>query len=136
MEGLVDIYMPDFKFWKSETSLRLALAKDYAERAREAIAEMHRQVGALKFGRDGLAKRGVLIRHLVMPGQSDEAAEIFRWIASLSTDTYVNVMSQYRPEYRVGEKYTEIDRRPLQAELADAFATAREAGLWRFDERI
>src|SRR5207245_3345604 len=82
MDGLVDIYMPDFKFWKPETSLRLALAKDYDERAREAIAEMHRQVRQLPSGRDGLAKRGVLIRHLVMPGQSDEAAEIFRWIAS------------------------------------------------------
>ncbi len=143
MNGLVDIYMPDFKFWKPETSLRLARAKDYAECAREAIAEMHRQVGELKFGRDGMAKRGVLIRHLVMPGQSEEAAEIFRWIAStLSLDTYVNVMSQYRPEYQVGEigrdnqpKYTDIARRPLDTELKSAFETARAAGLWRFDER-
>lgn len=144
LDGLIDIYMPDFKFWKPETSLRLARAKDYAERAREAIAEMHRQVGVLKFGRDGMAKRGVLIRHLVMPGQSDEAAEIFRWIAStLSLDTYVNVMSQYRPEFQVGEagrdgqpKYAEIGRRPLDLELQGAFDAAREVGLWRFDERI
>ncbi len=143
LDGLIDIYMPDFKFWRTETSLRLALAKDYAERAREAIAEMHRQVGVLKFGPDGLAKRGVLIRHLVMPGQPEEAAEIFRWIATeLSTDTYVNVMTQYRPEYQVGEigrdgnpKFTEIGRRPFGGEFQAAFASAQHFGLWRFDER-
>ena len=143
MDGLVDIYMPDFKFWSPAVSLRLALAKDYAERAREAIAEMHRQVGPLRFGPDGLARRGVLIRHLVMPGQTEEARAIFDWIASaLSRDTYVNIMSQYRPEHHVGQigrdgkpKFPEIDRRPLRFEIDAAFAAAREAGLWRFDER-
>ena len=143
LDGIVDIYMPDFKFWKPETSLRLAKAKDYAERAREAIAEMHRQVGPLKFGRDGLAKRGVLIRHLVMPGESDEAHEIMQWIArEISTDTYVNIMSQYRPEYQVGEtgrdgkpKFDEIGRRPHRDEIHAVFEAASEAGLWRFDER-
>lgn len=135
LDGLVDIYMPDFKFWKPETSLRLAIARDYAERARDAIAEMHRQVGPLRFGRDGLARRGVLIRHLVMPGLADEAKDILRWIASLSPDTYVNVMSQYRPEHKVGAKFTEIDRRPYSEEIESVYASAREAGLWRFDER-
>ena len=138
LDGLVDIYMPDFKFWKPETSLALARAKDYAERAREAIAEMHRQVGPLRLGRDGLAKRGLLIRHLVMPGQLDETTEILAWIArSLSRDTYVNVMSQYRPEYQVGDtaKYDAINRRPHEAEIAGALAAARAEGLWRLDER-
>ena len=69
LDGLVDIYMPDFKFWKPETALRLARATDYPERAREAIREMHRQVGPLKLGPDGLARRGVLVRHLVCPGR-------------------------------------------------------------------
>lgn len=143
LDGLVDIYMPDFKFWKPETSLRLAVAKDYAERAREAITEMHRQVGPLRFGQDGMARRGVLIRHLVMPGQADEAREIMQWIAAdLSPDTYVNVMSQYRPEHKVGEtgrdgspKFSEIGRRPYGEEIESVFASARAAGLWRFDER-
>ena len=143
MEGLVDIYMPDFKFWRPETALRLASARDYPEQARQAIREMHRQVGPLTFGRDGLAKRGVLLRHLVMPGQEDEAAAIFEWLArEVSPDTYVNVMGQYRPEYQVGEitqnantKYVEINRRPLEREMAAAYAAARRAGLWRFDER-
>ena len=143
MDGLVDVYMPDFKFWRPETSLRLALAKDYAERARAAIREMHRQVGPLCFGPDGLARRGVLVRHLVMPGHEDEAAAIFDWLArEISPDTYVNVMGQYRPEHRVGDiardgrpGYAEIGRRPHPSEMEAAFESARHAGLWRFDER-
>jgi putative pyruvate formate lyase activating enzyme len=144
MEGLVDIYMPDFKFWSPEVSLRLALPRDYAERAREAIAEMHRQVGPLRFGPDGLARRGVLVRHLVMPGQIEEAKAIFQWIATeLSSQTYVNIMAQYRPDHQVGEigrdgkrKFEEIDRRVASSEVEAAFDAARAAGLWRFDERV
>ena len=143
LDGLVDIYMPDFKFWSPETALRLAKARDYPERAREAILEMHRQVGPLKIGTDGLARRGVLVRHLVMPGQTEEAAAIFEWLArEVSPDTYVNIMGQYRPEYQVGEiaangsvKYPEIRRRPSTEEMAAAYEAARRAGLWRFDER-
>jgi len=98
LDGMVDIYMPDFKFWNPRTASLLAKARDYPERAREAIAEMHRQVGALRFGPDGLARRGVLVRHLVMPGQLDETRAIMGWLATeLSPDTYVNVMAQYRP---------------------------------------
>ncbi len=138
MEGLVDIYMPDFKFWKPETARRLARAGDYPERAREAVAEMHRQVGALRVGPDGLARKGLIVRHLVMPGQEDEAAAIFEWLASeLSPDTYVNVMGQYRPEYKVDDaRYGDINRRPQTAEMQAAYAAARGAGLWRFDERV
>jgi putative pyruvate formate lyase activating enzyme len=143
MEGLVDVYMPDFKFWKLETARELAKAKDYPERAREAIVEMHRQVGPLRFGRDGLAKRGVLVRHLVMPGQEDEAAAICRWLAEeVSPDTYVNIMAQYRPEYEVGaiasegkRRYDAINRSPRKDEIEAAYSAAREAGLWRFDKR-
>ncbi len=143
LDGLVDVYMPDFKFWKPETALALARARDYPERAREAILEMHRQVGPLKLGADGLARRGVLVRHLVMPGQEDEAAAIFEWLArEVSPDTYVNVMGQYRPQYQVGQitatgrvKYAGINRGPRPPELAAAFAAARRAGLWRFDQR-
>jgi putative pyruvate formate lyase activating enzyme len=145
MDGLVDIYMPDFKFWERSTSLRLAKAKDYPERARDAIREMHRQVGVLKFGPDGVARRGVLLRHLVMPGQLDESRAIFHWLAEeVSPDTFVNLMAQYRPEYRVGTprpgtggepRYRDIDRRPEREELLEAYDMARNAGLWRFDER-
>ncbi len=105
---------------------------------------MHRQVGALRFGSDGLAKRGLLVRYLVMPGQPEEASAVFRWLAdNVSPDTYVNIMGQYRPGYQVrnpgvngqGEKYPEINRPPHQAELDAAYEAARKAGLWRFDER-
>ncbi|HSF85648.1 MAG TPA: radical SAM protein [Acidimicrobiia bacterium] len=136
MEGLVDIYMPDFKFWHPETARHLARAKDYPDVARRAVAEMHRQVGVLRFGHDGLAKRGVLVRHLVMPGQLDEASEIFRWLANeLSPDTYVNVMGQYRPEHKVAgnDRYTDVNRRPTGREIGAAHRAARNAGLWRID---
>jgi putative pyruvate formate lyase activating enzyme len=138
MDGLVDIYMPDFKFWEPDTSRRLARAADYPDRARAAITEMHRQVGVLRFGPDGLARRGLLVRHLVMPGHVDEAAAIFRWLHdTVSPDTYVNIMGQYRPEHRVpgAERYADIDRRPDREEMTAALETARDAGLWRFDER-
>jgi putative pyruvate formate lyase activating enzyme len=143
LDGIVDVYMPDFKFWRPETALRLCLARDYPQRAREAILEMHRQVGPLRFDRHGLARRGVLVRHLVMPGQLEEAAAIFDWLArEVGVDTYVNVMGQYRPDHRVGvptpreaRPFGEVDRRPFGAELEAALAAARAAGLWRFDER-
>jgi putative pyruvate formate lyase activating enzyme len=143
LDGLVDIYMPDFKFWTTETAKRLAKAKDYPEHARQAIREMHRQVGPLCFGRDGLAKRGLLVRHLVMPGQLEEARAIFRWLATeISPDTFVNIMGQYRIEYQVGAlaadgtpRYADIARRPENGEIGEAFEAAREAGLWRFDDR-
>ncbi|MEE9294016.1 MAG: radical SAM protein [Phycisphaerae bacterium] len=147
LEGLVDIYMPDFKFWTRQTAARLAKAKDYPDRAREAIREMHRQVGVLRFRPDGLACRGVLVRHLVMPGQLDETREIFRWLAEeLSPDTYVNIMNQYRPGHEVGGiiqkgrnaggvRYEEINRRPDHTAIEAAYEAAHDAGLWRFDER-
>ena len=139
MEGLIDIYMPDFKFWQPTTSRKLARAADYPEHAREAVREMHRQVGVMRFGPDGLARRGVLVRHLVMPGQEPEAEAILDWLArELSPDTYVNVMSQYRPEHKVdeSERYGEINRLVLPQEMDAAFAAAERAGLWRLDRRV
>ena len=133
MDGLVDIYMPDFKFWKRETAKRLAKAADYPDRAREAIREMHRQVGPLTFGPNGLACRGVLIRHLVMPKQLGETEKILGWIASeLGPHTYVHLMGQYRPAYQVREgtsKYRDIARRPEPAELRLAHEMATDLGL-------
>jgi len=139
MEGLIDIYMPDFKFFEYEPSRTYLKAKDYPARACEAITEMHRQVGDLRFGDDGLARRGVLVRHLVMPNHVDDARKIFKWLADeISPDTYVNIMDQYRPQHQVGGsggKYDAINRRPSATELEEAFVAARQAGLWRLDER-
>ena len=102
MDGLIDIYMPDFKFWNPGTAQRLVRARDYPEVARQAISEMHRQVGVLRFGRDSVARRGLLVRHLVMPALAEETAAALRWLGSdVSEDTYVNIMGQYRPDHRV-----------------------------------
>lgn len=137
MDGVVDIYMPDFKIWDSRMALKYLLAKDYPEAARRAIKEMHRQVGELKMDEHGLAKRGVLVRHLVMPGAVAGTREIMRFLArEVSPHTYVNVMAQYYPARKVSkEKYSEINRHITSQEYDSALAAARDAGLHRFDER-
>ncbi len=135
MDGIVDIYMPDFKLWTRASAIRYLKAKDYPEVARRVVGEMHRQVGALQLDASGMARRGVLVRHLVMPGLLEESAAIFRFLAEkVSAETYVNVMAQYRPEYRASD-YPEIARRPTTAEMAQARTLARAAGLRRLDER-
>ena len=137
LDGIVDIYMPDFKFWDPALSLRYVKAKDYAESACRSIREMQRQVGPLRFAEDGLARRGVLVRHLVMPGQIAGTAEIMRFVAEeISPDTYVNIMDQYYPAGRVTEtQFGEINRNVTAAEHEEAVEIARRAGLWRFDVR-
>ena len=141
LNGLVDIYMPDFKCWESGSSRRYLKAKDYPDRARAALLEMQRQVGVLRFSPEGTARRGVLVRHLVMPGLLGETKAIFEWLAhDVSPNTFVNIMSQYHPENCVGERkadgsvrYGEINRRPSRQEMDEAYVAARDAGLWRFD---
>ncbi len=138
LDGVIDIYMPDFKFWDPVTARRLANAEDYPETARRAIKEMHRQVGDLVLDDDGLAVRGVLVRHLVMPNGLAGTREIMRFLArELSPDTYVNIMAQYGPAGQVGRKlkYEDIDRRPTRDEIEEAYRAAREEGLHRFDTR-
>ncbi len=137
MDGIVDIYMPDFKIWDRDAAKRYLKAPDYPEAARTAIREMHRQVGPLLMDEHGLAKRGLIVRHLVMPGMLQETRQIMNWLAQeLSPDTYVNVMAQYYPAGVVSEeKYPEINRKLFPQEHEDAVLIAREAGLWRLDER-
>ena len=137
LDGVVDIYMPDFKFWSKELSQRYVKADDYPEAARAAIAEMHRQVGPLKVDANGLATRGVLIRHLVMPGCLDDTRAILEWIAGqLGADAYVNLMDQYHPAGRVcAEHYPELNRRLAGSEFRRAQEIARELGLSRLDDR-
>lgn len=135
LHGVVDIYMPDCKFWDKESAARFCQAADYPAVARRAIREMHRQVGDLVIGPDGIAQRGLLVRHLVMPEGLAESREIFRFLASeISADTYVNVMEQYRP---CGQafKYPHLDRPLDHAEYLEAVRLAKEAGLHRLDER-
>jgi putative pyruvate formate lyase activating enzyme len=139
MDGIVDIYMPDFKYWDTHLAARHLKAKDYPEVARRTVREMHRQVGPLMFDDDGLAQRGLLVRHLVMPDALEDAAAIYRWLATeISPDTYVNVMDQYRPEgsvLRSPDKYPELGRTLNQGEHEAALEAARGAGLRRIDVR-
>ena len=137
MDGIIDIYMPDFKFWEGEMARRYVRAPNYPEAARRAIKEMHRQVGSLIVDEDGLALRGVILRHLVMPGEIAGTRQIMHWIAQeLGPETYVNVMAQYYPAGKVSEtEHAEINRALTRAEFRDALAAAHEAGLPRLDQR-
>jgi putative pyruvate formate lyase activating enzyme len=133
LDGLVDIYMPDFKFWDAEMARKYSRAPDYPEVARRTIKEMHRQVGNLAISPSGLARRGLLIRHLVMPGEVAGTQAVMRWIAAeLSPDTYVNVMAQYHPAGKVSPSdHSEINRRVTRAEFERALEAAWQAGLRR-----
>ncbi len=137
LDGVVDIYMPDFKFWSEDRAKRYCRRGDYPEVARAAILEMRRQVGDLVVGPGGLAQRGVLLRHLVMPGMLDETEAILRWVAAeLGRETYVNLMPQYRPDDLVGhDRYEEINRRVSRHEYARARSIAEGLGLLRLDTR-
>lgn len=162
LDGLVDIYMPDFKVWRDSTSKRLLKADNYAKVAMESIKAMHEQVGDLCFTSDGLAKKGLLVRHLVMPGKEDEGEEIVRWLAdNVSKDVYVHVMEQYHPRAHVGKprrtsritgnevdpgakplstggvkdvRYADINRAISDEEISTVKRAAVDAGLWRFVE--
>ena len=138
LDGVVDIFMPDFKYWSPRSAAKILKAKDYPEVARAAIREMHRQVGDLVCDGDGLARRGLLVRHLVMPEAEADTAEIMRWLHELSPATYVNVMDQYRPEgavLRDRERFPHLARPSTPREHRRALELAREAGLRRIDER-
>jgi putative pyruvate formate lyase activating enzyme len=135
LDGIIDIYMPDFKFWKSESARLYMNAPDYPERTRTAIQEMHRQVGDLCLDKKGLVQRGLLIRHLVMPGMLDETEEILRFIAKeISCESYVNIMDQYHPCGDAGN-YPPIDRPLAAEEHQQALENAGRAGITRLDKR-
>ncbi len=128
LEGTVDIYMPDAKFWDPGVSLRYAQAGDYPERMCRALKEMRRQVGDLQI-ENGVATRGLLVRHLVMPNDAAGSREVLRFIAEeVSPHTYVNVMAQYRPMYQA-HKHEEIARPVTSQEHGEARRHAQALGL-------
>lgn len=135
LDGIVDIYMPDFKFWNPGIAALTCNAADYPRVTRWAIREMHRQVGELVIDAGGLARSGVLVRHLVLPRQLAGTREIMRFIsAKISPRTYVNVMPQYRPCGRVRQG-DHFDRCLEPGEYEQAQAQAREEGINRLDRR-
>jgi putative pyruvate formate lyase activating enzyme len=135
LEDVIDIYMPDMKYGDSELAHRYSHVRDYPSVNRSAVREMHRQVGDLVLDEDGLARRGLLVRHLVLPQNISGSEEVFRFLVEeISPDTYINVMDQYRPCYRAGD-YPELSRPTRSSEYEAALDLARRFGLRRLDER-
>jgi len=135
LDGIVDIYMPDMKYADAEVGRKYSKIKDYPKVNQTAVEEMHRQAGDLVMDERGIAQRGLLVRHLVLPNGLAGTAKIVKFLANeISPQTYLNVMSQYRPTYKARE-YPEINRRPTIEELQEAVDLAQEAGLTRLDER-
>lgn len=135
LDGIVDIYMPDFKFWSARSAARYADAADYPEIARRAVKEMQRQVGDLQQNGQGLAERGLLVRHLLMPGGAAETDAILQFLADeISVDCYVNIMDQYRPAGKIG-KFAELEETISAEEYQQAMQRAEAYGLTRLDRR-
>jgi len=135
VEGVFDIYMPDLKFMDGEVSAKFCRARNYPEMAKAAIKEMHRQVGDLVINQQGIAERGLLIRHLVLPGGLAGTKEAMRFLAQkISTQTYVNIMAQYRPCGQAWE-HPPLHRQITAAEYEEAVALAQEERIHRLDQR-
>jgi len=135
LDGVVDIYMPDFKFWDPAVAAELCQGANYPEIARQAFKEMHRQVGDLVLDENGVARRGLLVRHLVLPDGLAGTREVMEFLArEISPNTYVNVMGQYRPCGRASE-HASLRKFLTGVEHAEAMRLALEAGLTRLDRR-
>jgi putative pyruvate formate lyase activating enzyme len=131
LDGVVDIYMPDAKYMDEKHSGAFSNAPDYPEVLKEVLKEMHRQVGDLKINSRGVAERGLLIRHLVMPHGAASSESVLKFIAEeLSVHSYVNIMEQYRPEY-LAEEVPDIDRRITRKEYLEAIQLAKRFHLYR-----
>jgi putative pyruvate formate lyase activating enzyme len=133
LDGVIDIYMPDFKYGRRDHAAKYSDAADYPDIVKAALKEMHRQVGDLVINDEGIAERGLLVRHLVLPDQIAGTDEVVRFIAEeISKDTYVNIMDQYHPCYRALE-YPPLTRRISRKEFDGALDCAKRAGLRRID---
>jgi putative pyruvate formate lyase activating enzyme len=135
LDGLVDIYMPDMKYADASVGHKYSRVEDYPAINQAAVREMHRQVGDLKIDEEGVAQRGLLVRHLVLPEGLAGTPQIAQFLAEeISRDTYINIMDQYRPCYNAHD-WPSLDRRITRSEYEEAVQEARAAGLHRFDER-
>ncbi len=133
LDGIIDIYMPDMKFADSSKAKAYCRAEDYPYWNRLSVAQMHSQVGDLETDDKGIAQKGLLIRHLVMPGCREDTKEILKFIKdTISDNTYINIMAQYRP-LGGAKAYPEINRRPTQEEIYKAHEIAFNIGIGRLD---
>ena len=135
LDGIIDIYMPDMKYAGAQTARIYSKARNYPAVNHAALREMHRQVGDLQLDPQGLATRGLLVRHLILPNDLAGTAEVVRFLAEeISPDTYLNLMDQYRPAYKASQ-YPKLNRRITPHEYQQALQAARQAWLHRLDER-
>jgi putative pyruvate formate lyase activating enzyme len=135
LDGVVDIYMPDMKYASSQVARYYSKIPNYAQVNQAAVSEMHRQVGDLQIDEDGLAVRGLLVRHLVLPNNLAGTGEVVQFLAQeISPDTYLNLMDQYRPAYNAGQ-FPKLRRQITAQEYREAIDLAHSAGLHRLDER-
>jgi putative pyruvate formate lyase activating enzyme len=135
LDGVVDIYMPDMKYGDPKVAREYSKVRDYVAVNQTAVTEMHRQVGDLALDQDGIARRGLLVRHLVLPGELAQSERVFAFIAQqISRDTYINLMDQYHPCYRA-EDYPPLDRTLGRDEFERALMLAERQGLRRLDHR-
>lgn len=131
LDGVIDIYMPDIKYGSDENGKKYSDVEGYWKTVRENLKEMHRQVGCLEINEERIAEKGVLIRHLVLPGGIAESEEVLKFVAEeISPDSYINIMSQYRPEFKACE-YDELSRRVRPDEIKKVKERARDFGLYR-----
>jgi putative pyruvate formate lyase activating enzyme len=131
LNGIIDIYMPDAKYSSDVNALKYSSAPNYFEIMKKAIKEMHRQVGDLIINEEGIAVKGLLVRHLVLPNNLAGTKEIVKFIAKeISSNTFINIMDQYFPYHRAGE-FPELSRRISQKEFQEAINSAEKAGLKR-----
>lgn len=135
LDGIIDIYMPDIKYSNNDNSMKYSNVKNYFETTKRAIKEMHNQVGDLIIDEYGIALKGLLIRHLVLPNNLAGSKIIINFLAKLSKDTYVNIMPQYYPTYKA-YKYPELSRGITPEEFITVIDYAKEKGLYRFDKII
>lgn len=135
LDGIIDIYMPDMKYGDSDKAHHFSHVRDYVEANRGAVTEMYRQVGDLTMDENGIALRGLLVRHLVLPDNISGTDKVLAFLAQeISSETYLNLMDQYRPCYRADE-YPPLDRPIMSREFAQALAWAEKLGLHRLDNR-
>lgn len=135
LDGVIDIYMPDMKYAEARIALKYSRGRDYPKVNRAAVKEMYRQVGDLQLSEEGLALRGLLVRHLILPNRLAGTREIVHFLATeISKDTYLNLMDQYHPVYKA-DQYPELNRRITATEYREAVEWAQKAGLHRLDER-
>ena len=134
LDGIVDIYMPDMKYSEGKIAEQLSGIKDYPQVNQAAIKEMHHQVGDLKIDKQGVAQRGLLVRHLVLPNRLAGTQEVVRFLArEVSTNTYLNIMAQYHPCYKAFD-IPSLARSLQRQEFTEALDLAHQQGLYRLDK--